>query len=466
MPKQFGLLPKLAFFFLLLALPALLLLDFVRASIEFNALTRTLESGPMRAEIVREQAAMAKHLAERELVGLGTTRDLERWVLRLAQRNHQVLGDHALTLAEQRRQPIRAFLIDDQATVVVDSHTGDLNRLALPWLKTEAVKTDTSLRWLRQDNLFTYLHPLQGITDRSLVLQFELATPARNFLNRARIEWPIMLLDGLLLALASAFFLRAWVISRLARMRAAAEGWRQGNLRTRIADPNRDEIGLISEELDRVPDALEALIQANAALVGADARARLARDLHDTVKQKTFGLAMQLAAVEGNPDANARSALLKECRGLVADIQRSLVEIIDDLKPIPGVALALRLQNEVEAWSRRSGIAVFTDLSGAESVAPQDQANVNAILSEALANVQRHSQARRVDITLIRKQADLQLSIVDDGKGGARAGAGRGIGHLESRARELPNGQCRIDSDARGTRIDIRWTYRFETPKP
>ncbi|AVP97741.1 hypothetical protein C7S18_11255 [Ahniella affigens] len=466
MPKQLGLLPKLAFFFLLLALPALLLLDFVRASIEFNALTRTLESDQLRREIQREQAAMARHLTERELVGLGTTRDLERWVLRLAQRSHKVLGDHALTLAEQRRQPIRAFLVDDHGQIVVDSHTGGFNKQAHDWLLSEAPRDDPTLRWRRQGSLFTYLHPLEGIPDRSLVLQFELATPAQNFLNRARIEWPIMLLDGLLLALASAFFLRAWVIARLARMRAAALEWRQGNLQTRINDPNRDEIGLISEELDRVPVALDALMQANAALIGADERARLARDLHDTVKQKAFGLAMQLAAVEGNPDPAARSNLLKECRTLVADIQRSLVEIIDDLKPVAGVPFAVRLQNDIEAWSRRSGIAVFIDLSGADSVALTDQANLNAILSEALANVHRHSQARRVDITLIRQRNELQFSIVDDGLGGARASAGRGIGHLNSRAAELPNGHCRIDSDARGTRIDIRWTLRQETKTP
>lgn len=466
MPKQLGLLPKLAFFFLLLAFPAMLLLDFVRASLEFQALTHTLESESIRAEIERETSAIAKHLAERELVGLGATRDLERWVLRLAQRSHPVMGDHAMTLAKQRRQPIQAFLVDGQGGVVVDSHTGKPRPEIKTWMLAEITKNDPTLRWTRQGSVFAYLNPLPGIPDRSLLLQFKLAPPARNFVNRARIDWPILLIDGLLLALASAYFLRSWVISRLASMRSAALEWRQGNLKTRINDPNRDEIGLISEELDRVPVALDALMQANAALIGADERARLARDLHDTVKQKTFGLAMQLAAAEGTADPAIRGALLAECRTLVADIQRSLVEIIDDLKPVTNVPLAVRLQNEIEAWSRRSGIAVFIDVSGAEAVAPADQANLNAILSEALANVQRHSQARRVDITLVRESHELKLSIVDDGKGGVRRGTGRGIEHLNSRAAELPNGQCRIDSDARGTRIDIRWTPRTETPTP
>jgi len=458
MTPRFGLLPKLALFFLALALPALLAMDFVRATIEFRSLTNSLETDAMREEILRERTALARHLTERKLEGLGTDRDLERWVLQLARRNHKVLGEHALTFAEQKSEPLRAFLIDGHGTQIASSNTGALEPGFRDWL-TEVIGTPgTDLQTRRNNNHFGFAVPLDRVPDRWLVLLVVLDSPAHNFLGRASIEWPIMLVDGLLFAVASAFFLRAWVTARLARMSAAAARWRAGDLQMRIADRSGDEIGAISTELDRVPDALDALMQARSSLAGADERARLARDLHDTVKQKTFGLAMQLAAAEASLPAGQRPAALAECRTLVADIQSSLVAIIDDLKPLPAVPLELRLQHDIEAWSRRSGIAVLMDLSGAAGINESQGAHVEAILSEALANVQRHSGARRVDIRLIASVDGHELLIVDDGRGGARAGIGRGLDHLESRAGDMPGGTCRIDSDDRGTRIAIRWT--------
>lgn len=457
MPLRLGLLPKLALFFLALALPALLALDYLRGVLEFRALTAQLETEAMSAEVRREQQALARHLRDRALGDVGTARDLERWVLRLARRANPVLGDHALTLAEQPQEPIRAFLVDGSGHVRVSSNTGDWSPVFSDWLATWLASAKDDLRRHRIGDAFIWVVRLKGIPDRFLVLQVILDDPATALFGRTRIEWPIMLIDGLLFALASAFFLRAWVTARLSRMRAAAVGWREGNLATRIADRSGDEIGAISAELDRVPDALEALMQARAALAGADERARLARDLHDTVKQKTFGLSMQLAAMESGLSPQQQPAALAECRALVADIQHSLVAIIDDLKPLPDLPLGLRLQQDIEAWSRRSGIAVLIDLSGADAVRPEHATHVAAILTEALANVQKHAGARRVDVALRQEQDRLVLLIEDDGRGGARPGAGRGLEHLASRAADMPRGHCQIDSSNTGTRIRIHW---------
>lgn len=460
MSLRLGLLPKLALFFLALALPALLALDYLRAVLEFRALTTELASESLRTEMRREQSALARHLRQRALGDVGTARDLERWVLRLARRTNPVLGEHALTLAEQPAEPLRAFLVDGRGEVRVSGNTGDWVPAFDRWLQARLQAPLDELAQHRIDDDFLWVVPLQGIPDRFLVLQVILEDPATALFGRTRIEWPIMLIDGLLFALASAFFLRAWVTARLSRMRAAAVGWREGNLATRIGDRSGDEIGAISAELDRVPDALEALMQARSALAGADERARLARDLHDTVKQKTFGLSMQLAALESGFPPDHRPAALAECRALVADIQRSLVAIIDDLKPVPSLPLALRLQQEIEAWSRRSGIAVLIDLSAADRVRAEQAGHVEAILTEALANVQRHSGARRVDIALRLEHDTLLLQVEDDGRGGAQPGAGRGLAHLTSRAADMPGGTCTIDSpDAgTGTRIRIRWS--------
>ena len=76
---------KLAVFFLLCGVPALLALDAARTLLEFRQIVRVLDSATISAEVLREAQAISRHRRERGLSGIGLTRDLERWLLTLTQ---------------------------------------------------------------------------------------------------------------------------------------------------------------------------------------------------------------------------------------------------------------------------------------------------------------------------------------------------------------------------------------------
>jgi signal transduction histidine kinase len=75
------------------------------------------------------------------------------------------------------------------------------------------------------------------------------------------------------------------------------------------------------------------------------------------------------------------------------------------------------------------------------------------VVSEALANVMKHSGASMVTVEIERDSARLRVEVVDDGVGGARARTGSGLEGLADRVAAL-DGELRVESEpGRGTRV-------------
>ena len=131
-----------------------------------------------------------------------------------------------------------------------------------------------------------------------------------------------------LVALVAAFvglLLGAWASRRLARrLRRTAEisrAWLRGNLSPRIADRTHDDLGLLAGHLDMLAEHIEQdeqdldeLRESNArltdqvrALAVVEERNRLARELHDGVKQHLFSLAMTAGGIRTRFDALGES---------------------------------------------------------------------------------------------------------------------------------------------------------------
>jgi len=74
-------------------------------------------------------------------------------------------------------------------------------------------------------------------------------------------------------------------------------------------------------------------------------------------------------------------------------------------------------------------------------VNPRPSATVEAVayfvVSEALTNIAKHSQARRARVSALRMGDRLIIEVVDDGVGGAQFGAGSGLAGLRDRARSV-----------------------------
>lgn len=156
----------------------------------------------------------------------------------------------------------------------------------------------------------------------------------------------------------------------------------------------------------------------------ADERARLAREIHDTIAQSLTGLVMvaqrterRLAGVDGAAAASARSDLelmehmareaLTEARGLVAS-----------LAPVdPGAGLAEALRRLASAFERETGVQVSatTDATGLDR---ELEVVLLRCAQEGLANVRKHARARHAWVTVAaRTGEDVTLEVRDDGVG-------------------------------------------------
>jgi signal transduction histidine kinase len=163
-------------------------------------------------------------------------------------------------------------------------------------------------------------------------------------------------------------------------------------------------------------------------------RARLAREIHDTLAQQLTAVVLQLEAAEGlvaRDDARARTALdaaREMARSALQEARRS----VWDLRPTPLTATGLvaALAAEVDGWRERSGVPAAFQADGLRrplSLSPVAEVALLRILQEALTNVGRHAGARRVAVRLERAGDDVRLTVEDDGDGfDVERGAGEG----------------------------------------
>jgi signal transduction histidine kinase len=245
-------------------------------------------------------------------------------------------------------------------------------------------------------------------------------------------------------------------------MGEAARAWAQGDFSSLIADPGRDELSTLAGDLDRMAADLTALVSARAQLATLEERQRLARDLHDTVKQKVFALSLQLAAArEGAADPSRAQQRLAEAASLVEEIQRELADQLRELQQSAGERddLVPPLQQRLADFSRRSGCSVRSQLPRQLELTPVQADTVLRIVDEALANIWRHAQATQVDVVLDTHEAVVRLSLCDNGRGGARdTPDGMGLDNMRHRTATLDAGQLEIETLASGgTRLQLRF---------
>jgi signal transduction histidine kinase len=187
-------------------------------------------------------------------------------------------------------------------------------------------------------------------------------------------------------------------------------------------------------------------------------RVRLARDLHDAVKQQLFAIQTAAATIEARLETDQSGARI--AAGTVrASAHEALVEmetLIDQLQAAPmevtGFVDALRRQ--CDALGYRTGAQVSLTIGALPSstaLMPGAYEALFRFAQEALHNAARHARASRVLVHFAVCAGRLELSIADNGAGFRvdehRSGMGRR--NMEARAREL-GGECVVASTVGG----------------
>lgn len=154
-------------------------------------------------------------------------------------------------------------------------------------------------------------------------------------------------------------------------------------------------------------------------------RARIARELHDTVLQVFTAATLLLEIVADDlraadsPDTAAAVKKLDKIIGLTSDglaqTRRAIMNLRD---PPAAVSLTARLESMLHQILDSCGIQFELRHSGTPGRLSADaEEQIVRICEEGLRNVVRHSNARRVTVTLADQRACLRVTIADDGQG-------------------------------------------------
>jgi signal transduction histidine kinase len=214
-----------------------------------------------------------------------------------------------------------------------------------------------------------------------------------------------------------------------------------------------DRLLLGNEQVLRLQGRVDALTLSRAAAVQAEATSlqRLERDLHDGPQQRLVRLGMDLSVVERRLADDPESA-----RILLAEARMQTADALNELRALSrGIAPPILLDRGLEAAlaSIAARCTVQVDLHIGLAAGTRLPSSVERtsyfVVSEALANVAKHSGARRVRVSVLRDETLLRLEVEDDGIGGAHPAKGHGLAGLADRLAAV-DGSLKVDSPLGG----------------
>ncbi len=190
----------------------------------------------------------------------------------------------------------------------------------------------------------------------------------------------------------------------------------------------------------------------------AGERERIARDLHDTVLQRLFGLGLELQATAiRSPDVSERiehavdelDLIIREIRTAVftlgsagrdGSLGQELSTVTAQAKRVLGYSPRVRMDGPVES-----------------ATTPEIRTELLASLREALTNIARHAGATEAEIELVATDV-LELRVFDNGRGVPAefdTSSGNGLRNMAERAKLLGGGCSLTPRPERGT--ELRW---------
>jgi len=225
-----------------------------------------------------------------------------------------------------------------------------------------------------------------------------------------------------------------------------------------------DSLRLLSALINRAAISIAnmQLFEQTKDLAVMEERNLLARDLHDSAKQKAFAALAQLGTARGILNGNGEIVAphLNEAENLVSDVIQELTFLIQEIYPIAlqEKGLATTLREYIFEWENRSDAKVNFSVRNDRRLPLDIEQAIYRVTQESLANVARHSQAHHVELSLVYNSDSIQLFISDDGQGFDMNTKPYGMGLRSIRERiSSIHGSVQIQSaPGRGTRIIVQ----------
>jgi signal transduction histidine kinase len=208
-------------------------------------------------------------------------------------------------------------------------------------------------------------------------------------------------------------------------------------------------------------DRVRSLEQTRAHAVD-DSAARLRtieRDLHDGAQAQLVAVAMKLGLAKeklGGGDGAAAEPDVKRALELVDTAHRTAREAINELRDLArGIhppVLDQGLGPALSTLAARSAVPVDLVVDVPERPSPAIETIAYFCVAELLANVAKHSGARRATVEAVHVPGLLRVRVTDDGRGGASVAAGTGLRGLADRVRTV-DGRMELDSPPGGPTV-------------
>jgi signal transduction histidine kinase len=211
---------------------------------------------------------------------------------------------------------------------------------------------------------------------------------------------------------------------------------------------------LISVAIENA-ETREELAASRARLVKAadDARRRIERDLHDGAQQRLLATALTLTLLQRqlDRDPDDARALLESAR---EELSGGLAELRDLARGLhPAVLTDRGLEAALRSLAQRVPFPVDLRVVAPARLDATIEAAAYFVVSEALTNVAKYSQATSVSVDLEHAGSRLLVTISDDGIGGAAPARGSGLRGLVDRVQAV-GGRLEVTSPpGAGTRL-------------
>ncbi len=264
----------------------------------------------------------------------------------------------------------------------------------------------------------------------------------------------------------------AWsVISPLHSMGRAMRRFASGDFSEPVDVENRDELGELADSINQTGEDLVRLQEAKlveerarslqeriarVTLAQEEERRRISRELHDGLGPSLAAIGNRIRAsrrmVHSDPD-KADKELQEVAASLKGNVQE-IRELIHGLRPLTldQLGLSAALGQYLEQFGKQTGIQGSINVSGQGLLDPLTEITAFRVVQECLTNVQKHSNASQVEVSLDFKDTGFEARVKDNGKGFdpdvvAAGAGGQGMGLLSMKERvELIQGSLSVNS--------------------
>ena len=201
----------------------------------------------------------------------------------------------------------------------------------------------------------------------------------------------------------------------------------------------------LAEERDALAASRERILAATDAT-----RRRFERDLHDGAQQRLVTLGFELRLAEAD--------LPEPVRPRIARAVERVEEILAELRELsrglhPAILSEGGLRPALRALARRSAVPVRLANELDQRFDERVEVAAYSVVSEALANAAEHAGASAVDVRVELSDGRLRVTVADDGRGGADAREGSGLTNLTDRVEALDGTLAIVSPPGGGTAI-------------